>query len=1289
MSYTPRESKSSNDSINTYDSLAFGAGTYLASATLGCNTELIAFLVGVKGAGAFVQGNAYASPSGGSNTPSLSFTGDNKRGNCIIVDASMSGLFGPGATTAVCEDSQGNSYSQVVDDAVGGGNTIGFVFVAFNVSDGPNDVTVTFTPGFGDSPGPVTLAISEYNAGTEINGIDGVAGALGPIFNLSVNVTTSVLLHLVIFIAPACSGSPFNITGGSNIPPGWLIINEPGVGSPPTGGGYIDRTKYLFLGESHQNSFTNQLRQRGQATIHLRVIDQSDNYAPTRGSQVFLYDQVGPTDDAIFYLNFSGLITNIENQYFSNEKDRFIIITAASFESVFDTVLATLPTQFFEEQSGDIFTAVFNLFEEGCPLTLGNVQPGAIIHLLNTNFDKISDLYNQISTASQYIWGVNAATLQTYFQPPDTTPSPFSLTTPNVSELGFGPGWGTVNWKLEGNDYRNRQCIRLSPDAFPRSQEFFVGAGQESFTLLRPVNQVTNAWVTTWTPNSATGTFSSAPSVGDTITLQYVRSNDNVGWIANHFYDVGGIIIDGNNHVQKVISPISPPGESGATEPVWDDKGGTTNDNELIWQDQGISGLGTGTLYEYTFVDVLDNTQFGQVLCGLTADDAAANFNEALNAFISDGFTDGQGIKFSLPTWENGMVNSTVSGPTITIKSKVPGGAFIAVLSTTSAHFAWSAPYTSGGTAPQTSVGTGSGSTETINVGQSGTDVSGPGLVYTPGSSVVTLVTPLNVGTNLVVEYNRAGGDVIQVENSSLVRALAEISHGTGKYQAIVDYSQSLVNVNAADGLLQAQQILAAYSITPQRVTFTTYQPGLAIGQILTIDLTLPTGAVGVVNGVWVIEEINADIEACEIQGLAPGIGHYKYTFSVVDIQEIGSYLDFWEGLAGGSSATGEGSVSALVTGAGGGGMATQGNTPVFGGVSEKTVDYTASENDYGLILVFNSSSPVTLTLPAIAPGSNSSGQWGIFVANIGSGALTVTPNGLDLDGLASDITILKSAGRYVSTDSINYFSERGDPPLATNTSPGIVEPDNITIKIAAGVISTIGSTGVPSVVQVSWDETPSGTVNGINDIFTLANAPIPAASLQLFQNGILAIQGIDYTLTGNTITFSNAPSTGAFLNAFYRFGSPAGLYADDETPGGIVDGSNAAFTLAHSPSPGSSLKLYIDGVLGIQGTDYTLSGSTITFSSAPSIGALLIAYYVYSNTVTNYADNETPSGTVNGTNDIFTLANTPNPAMSLQLYVNGILQLYGTDFTLLAATITFTNAPSTGAILTAFYRYA
>ena len=104
----------------------------------------------------------------------------------------------------------------------------------------------------------------------------------------------------------------------------------------------------------------------------------------------------------------------------------------------------------------------------------------------------------------------------------------------------------------------------------------------------------------------------------------------------------------------------------------------------------------------------------------------------------------------------------------------------------------------------------------------------------------------------------------------------------------------------------------------------------------------------------------------------------------------------------------------------------------------------------------------------------------------------------------------------------------------------------------------------------------------------------------------------------------TSGPTTGALFfasdtGAGYRWNGSSWdkiipIYADDETPSGTVDGSNTAFTLANSPSPAASLRLYRNGSLQQRGSakDYTLSGAAITFVTAPLTGDILEAFYRY-----------------------------------------------------------------------------
>jgi hypothetical protein len=70
--------------------------------------------------------------------------------------------------------------------------------------------------------------------------------------------------------------------------------------------------------------------------------------------------------------------------------------------------------------------------------------------------------------------------------------------------------------------------------------------------------------------------------------------------------------------------------------------------------------------------------------------------------------------------------------------------------------------------------------------------------------------------------------------------------------------------------------------------------------------------------------------------------------------------------------------------------------------------------------------------------------------------------------------------------------------------------------------------------------------------------------------------------------------------------------FADNETPAGVIDGANAAYTLAFPPFPAASLQLTRNGLLQAPVADYTLMGNAITFlpRSIPQKTDRLTAFY-------------------------------------------------------------------------------
>lgn len=67
-----------------------------------------------------------------------------------------------------------------------------------------------------------------------------------------------------------------------------------------------------------------------------------------------------------------------------------------------------------------------------------------------------------------------------------------------------------------------------------------------------------------------------------------------------------------------------------------------------------------------------------------------------------------------------------------------------------------------------------------------------------------------------------------------------------------------------------------------------------------------------------------------------------------------------------------------------------------------------------------------------------------------------------------------------------------------------------------------------------------------------------------------------------------------------------------DETPTGTVNGSNTTFTLSQTPfDSNDTVQVYLDGIKRNRTTEWSLSGTTITFVTAPALGQDVRVNYI------------------------------------------------------------------------------
>lgn len=183
---------------------------------------------------------------------------------------------------------------------------------------------------------------------------------------------------------------------------------------------------------------------------------------------------------------------------------------------------------------------------------------------------------------------------------------------------------------------------------------------------------------------------------------------------------------------------------------------------------------------------------------------------------------------------------------------------------------------------------------------------------------------------------------------------------------------------------------------------------------------------------------------------------------------------------------------------------------------------------------------------------------------------------------------------------------------------------DNGTITIAK-----LAATGTPnSTTFLRWDntwaapwwaavvtgETENFVGNGVQTAFVLANPPADPDMVWVSGNWVFDQDWalLDYTITGQTVTFNTAPTNGYKIQVKYirNFGSVLNLWRE-EVPTGAINSINTVFTLTQTPIA-SSPSVYINGLRQIVTTDYTITGTTLTFVTAPSTWATLFVKYMY-----------------------------------------------------------------------------
>jgi len=261
--------------------------------------------------------------------------------------------------------------------------------------------------------------------------------------------------------------------------------------------------------------------------------------------------------------------------------------------------------------------------------------------------------------------------------------------------------------------------------------------------------------------------------------------------------------------------------------------------------------------------------------------------------------------------------------------------------------------------------------------------------------------------------------------------------------------------------------------------------------------------------------------------------------------------------------------------------------TPFHNQVSPAFHQEDFTDSSFGNITVGSITHANAVALTESVPGSNAENLQ-VVINNViqqGTSAYTIHQNA------AGEPKILKLSEAAASSSTI-YVMHRGI--------------GSFQIKPPTG---SVGATELAANLKSFTTDLFTG--NGSATAYTLSENPPNANSVLVFVDGILQKSSTNYSINGTTLTFTGAPDASAEIEAKH-FGIRGVVRRSTDYQLDVFagNGSATAFTLSSGTSTTNSAFIFYNGIAMKPTTDYSISGSTLTFTFAPVNTSEIMARY-------------------------------------------------------------------------------
>ena len=283
---------------------------------------------------------------------------------------------------------------------------------------------------------------------------------------------------------------------------------------------------------------------------------------------------------------------------------------------------------------------------------------------------------------------------------------------------------------------------------------------------------------------------------------------------------------------------------------------------------------------------------------------------------------------------------------------------------------------------------------------------------------------------------------------------------------------------------------------------------------------------------------------------------------------------------------------------------------------------------------------------------------------DINNSTLTVTA-GTGLSG-GGTFTTNQSADSAVTVNLADTAVTPGTYGDANNT-PQITIDQQGRITTATTVQTAGSGSGGGGGAELSI-ERDVFTATANQTAFVISSDITSSSNTQVYIDGVYQAKS-NYTTSGSTVTFSTGVPLGAEVEVVHFISVYSKVYTDTFTG----DNTTVNFTASKDVTDENVTQVYIDGVYQSK-DNYTTSGTTITFSTAPPNGSAIEVVHFESIDYSTLASNQF-TGT--GSQTDFTLTQAVDVDRAF-VFIQGVYQEKST-YSITGTTLAFTTAPLSG----------